>query len=248
MGGNAIGVYTYTRMCDKADQAGFILACPEALGDDMPTWNVGLNTGMKDESDITFLTALLDKLEAKYNIDKTRVFMVGHSSGAMMAYRYAAEKSDRVAAVGVVAATVGARHEDGTMTVLPAPTHPVSVIAFHGTKDPLMPYSMADNWVYNNNFVPGNVSLQYWARCDGCDLTPKRTISADRRVVEDDYTGGKDGSEAVLYTIIEGDHWWPGDKMDAAYIAPSDESANATDLIWDFLSRHPRAKKADAPK
>jgi polyhydroxybutyrate depolymerase len=53
----------------------------------------------------------------------------------MLAYRLAAELSDRVAAVAVVAPVAG------TMAVGKCePKRPVSVRPFHGTKDALVPF------------------------------------------------------------------------------------------------------------
>jgi polyhydroxybutyrate depolymerase len=57
-----------------------------------------------------------------------------------MTYRLAGELSPRIAAIGVVAGSVGVRGPRGRAFTIPEPEHPVSVIVFHGTADKLVPY------------------------------------------------------------------------------------------------------------
>ncbi|MDQ2732722.1 MAG: alpha/beta fold hydrolase, partial [Armatimonadota bacterium] len=166
-GGSATGIFSYTGMGDKADKAPFILACPAAQGDP-PAWAVGFNSGMHDPSDIHFLGALIDQLQVMLTVDPDRVFVAGHSSGGMMAYLLASVLPDKIAAIGVVAGTIGAWGLDGKLTMIHQPARPVSVIVFHGTGDPTNPYARGDDWAYNRNFVPAVESAAYWAKVDGC--------------------------------------------------------------------------------
>jgi polyhydroxybutyrate depolymerase len=243
-GGNPLEILGYTRMGQEADRAGFIVACPAAAPEtvgDLPAWRVGFNSGMKDPSDVTFLVKLLAKVEHTLSVDKTRVFIVGHSSGAMMACRFASEHSELVSGIGIVAFTVGARDADGTMVQLKAPAHPVSVIAFHGTRDPTMPFGPDDHFAYNSNFIPATAAVDFWAASDECARPSARKTVGDGHVIEDRYSGGKDGTEVVFYAVLGGDHWWPGDQLDAVFVAPEDEVIDASSLIVQFLMSHPRA-------
>ncbi|HEX6835071.1 MAG TPA: PHB depolymerase family esterase, partial [Polyangia bacterium] len=49
------------------------------------------NTGVDD---VAYLNAVVDDMEAHFNIDKKRVFFVGHSNGAFMSHRMACDKAD----------------------------------------------------------------------------------------------------------------------------------------------------------
>src|SRR3972149_6035846 len=55
--------------------------------------------------DVGFVRALIDELATLINIDPGRVYATGFSNGAIMVYRLACELSDRIAAIGPVAAT-----------------------------------------------------------------------------------------------------------------------------------------------
>ena len=52
--------------------------------------------------DVRFISELIDKLEAAYNIDPARIYANGFSNGGGMAFVLSCTLSDRIAAVGMV--------------------------------------------------------------------------------------------------------------------------------------------------
>ena len=62
--------------------------------------------------DVTYFDAMLDDISAKNNVDKKRVFVVGHSNGGFMAHRLACDLSPAVEAIVSLA---GAQWLDVTM-------------------------------------------------------------------------------------------------------------------------------------
>ncbi|MBR3796841.1 MAG: dienelactone hydrolase family protein [Clostridia bacterium] len=54
-------------------------------------------------TDVKCLNTILDMTEAAYNVDKTRVYITGHSNGSMMTLSLAAENAERFAAIGPIA-------------------------------------------------------------------------------------------------------------------------------------------------
>jgi polyhydroxybutyrate depolymerase len=241
-GSRGVQVERYSSLGAKADTEGFILACPDALGDPT-TWNAGLPGGMLGRADdVGFLRDLIDDLGRKLSLDPDRIYVAGHSSGAMMSYRLAGELSGRIAAVGVVAGSVGVRGRGGRVFTIPDPEHPVSVIAFHGTADKLVPYDGGVSSELGVGFLSVAESVAFWAKHDGCSAEPRRETSQGGGVIKETYSGGKGGSEVVLYTIVGGNHMWPG-MRGAALLSSAKEETSATDLMWDFFTRHPRAKE-----
>src|SRR3989475_7914632 len=83
--------------------------------------------------DVRFISALIDTLEAAYNIDPTRIYANGLSAGGGMAFVLSCTLSDRIAAVGLVAA---AQPLDWSRCT---DQRPVPVIAVHGDADPIRP-------------------------------------------------------------------------------------------------------------
>lgn len=77
-----------------ADENGFLVVYPEGTGRGPKSWEmVGSETPSR-MPDVLFIAALIDKLGASYNIDKTRIYANGMSNGGGMAF-VCAVRSDR---------------------------------------------------------------------------------------------------------------------------------------------------------
>jgi polyhydroxybutyrate depolymerase len=88
---------------DMADREGFLAVYPDGTGPfagRLHMWNSGDCCGSAQWNgvdDVGFLLAVLDDVSERTAVDATRVYATGLSNGAMMAYRLAAEASDRIA-------------------------------------------------------------------------------------------------------------------------------------------------------
>ena len=163
--------------------------------------------------------------------------VIGHSNGAMMAYRLGTELSDVIAAIAPCAGTIGGKAtEDSQLYVIPEPDCPVSVIALHGKLDENVPYDggRGENASGSRIDLSANESISFWVQHNECNPIPQTNISESGNIITDTYSGGKNGTEVVLYTIVNGEHWWPGSDKD-----PYQETS-ATDVIWDFFESHPK--------
>lgn len=91
-----------------------------------------------DQDDVAFLDALIARMRAATGIGARAVFLAGHSNGAIMAFRYAFERADRIGGIATVAGQLPARPEPGRCTTGPA--RPVPVLMTMGTADNIVPY------------------------------------------------------------------------------------------------------------
>src|SRR5262245_5854561 len=96
----------------SADQDGFLLVVPDGTRADPArpagflnnpqAWNAWprrTTVGQPGVDDVAFLTQLLDEVQGRFAADPDRVYVAGFSNGASMAFRLAAERSERIAAV-----------------------------------------------------------------------------------------------------------------------------------------------------
>ena len=222
-----------------ADEHGFIVVYPS--GSDVPRiWHVDRGLGLM--RDVRFIAALVDTLEKAYNIDPTRIYANGLSNGGGMSFVLSCTLSDRIAAVGLVAAA----------QTLPwswcTDQRPVPMIEFHGTADPMVPY---DGGLPTSVFAPTRFDPHAkpfpsipgwaadWARRNRCGTDPIDTaVAAD--VTRRAYTGCADDAGVVLYTVRGGGHSWPGGKpMPRWMVGPTSNSVDATSLMWAFFRDHP---------
>lgn len=226
----------------KADDEGFIVVYPNGMGrlDKVLTFNAGNCCGyamQHDVDDVEFTRKILDDLTRSANIDTMRVFATGMSNGGMMAYRLAAELSDRIAAIAPVGGPIG------TETI--KPKRPVSVIHFHGTDDEFAPFNGGmGKGTSGTKFYSVEHSVQAWVKANGCEKDPVVTKYPDKAregttVTRKTYGSGKDGSEVVLIVIEGGGHTWPGQAPRVRALGKSTRDISANDLMWEFFQRHP---------
>ncbi len=211
---------SYYGWVEMADKEGFIAAFPEALGKPR-SWKAAW--GRESTDDGAFLAALIDDLVKSYRIDPRRVFMTGHSSGGIMSFSFAATHSDKVAAIGPVAGTIGISRGKLKLTV-PKPGGPVRVISFHGMADKIVAYD-ANTKAAFPGLVSAPDSAAFWGRHNGGSEKPERKDILDGKVHVDTWKGGKTGADVVFYSIEGGSHGWPRGET------------RATELIWAFFKQ-----------
>ncbi len=222
-----------TRWNDVADEYGFLVAYPAGTGAGPKTWFMEGRQTPSRMPDVLFISALIDTMEASYNIDPQRIYSDGLSNGGGMAFVLSCTLSDRIAAVGMVAA---ARSLDWRWC---ADHRPVPAIAFHGTADRLAPYNGGPTPVGPDVFPAVPSFTATWAERNRCGPRPvQSTEAAD--VIRLEYTDCAEDAAVVLYTLRDGGHQWPGGKpLPAFLVGPYTRSIDATRLMWDFFQKHP---------
>jgi polyhydroxybutyrate depolymerase len=253
-GSNAEVLKAYTRMDQAADRDGYIAVYPNGSSGFQGrflTWNAGNCCGPAAAlqiDDVGFALAVLDDVAARASVDRARVYAAGLSNGSMMAYRLAAEASERIAAVAGVA---------GTMSLASfAPKRPVPVMHIHSMQDHIARYeggfgppsTIADTRMFN---LSVEEMLRKWLDFDGCPLrpalvdtvggkagTPDEGHSAIRRV----YRPCRQGVEVVLWQLSGAGHVWPGGVRDymPQLLGTGTAVIDANSEMWKFFSRFRR--------
>jgi polyhydroxybutyrate depolymerase len=226
-----------SRWNDLADEHGFIVVYPG--GTRFPKrWRTGFIPGRKQDpsADIQFISDLIDKLEAGYNIDATRIYANGLSNGGGMCFQLACTLAHRIAAVGIVAGALPMSLE------YCQPSRPVPVMMFHGTADPIVPFG--GGHIGKEMAFP---AIPEWvaalARRNGCNEIPQ-PIPTKGSVVGIRYTGST--AEVIFYTIQGGGHAWPGGiPIPYWIVGKTTMDIDATKTIWEFFQRHslPKSKE-----
>jgi len=200
---NAAYIKNYTGMNSVADTAGFIAVYPNAVSPRF-VFNDGA-TNRPDVDDVGFISALIDMLEAQYDIDLARVYSCGYSNGGMMTYRLLCQLGHRFAAGASVAGTLNDHIASGS-----SPIRPFPLLQIHGTADNRVPYNgNGPNWSVEE-------TLNFWLENNAC-LSEPNTLYLPDLDAEDNSTVEKisylncdDETNIILYKIINGGHHWPG--------------------------------------
>jgi polyhydroxybutyrate depolymerase len=250
-GGTAEYAMEETRWNTKADQEGFLAVFPEGTRPDPfqparfygnpQSWNDGserqsVGAVERNAADVQFVSVMLSDIEARLNVDESRIYATGFSNGASMTFRVARELSTVFAAAAPVAG--------GDWLVNEVPKRSVPLLYMTGTADPLNPLDGGEIHIGKITFgtkAPVQEMIGNWLKIDGC--------SEDGRVVYDKdgangvaYSPAGMPAEVVLYTIEGHGHYWPGGPTDLPESIAGNNTAklNATDIIWDFFSEHPK--------
>jgi polyhydroxybutyrate depolymerase len=219
---------------ELADEHGFIVVYPS--GSDVPrVWPMGSHSlGV----DVKFISDLIDKLEAEYNIDPNRIYADGISNGGGMAFALSCRLSDRIAAVGAVAAAQTLPSDEC------GDSRPVPTVAFHGTADPVVPYKGGSSPISPTPFPSILDWLARVARRNQCKGYPTDTrITASVRRLA--YTNCANNADVILFTIDGGGHTWPGGKSPFLewIVGRTTREINASRVMWEFFVQHPRGPK-----
>jgi polyhydroxybutyrate depolymerase len=199
-----------------ADEKGFIVVYPQAQGL-LAYWD----TSSRRSLDVIFIADLLDHLHEHLNINPSRVYATGFSSGGSMAEWLACTMADKIAAVGPVA---GAYSYESPCH----PDRPVPVVVFHGTHDFTVPY-----WGGYNLYGSVPTWIETWVKRNGCAQEP--VGGYEQSLVTAQFWGKCDQhADVVLYTAEGGRHTWPGSMYGMA-----NEYLDATAVIWGFFESHP---------
>jgi polyhydroxybutyrate depolymerase len=222
-----------TEWNQMAEKGRFIVVYPSGTGGAGPRiWHVG--TGPGSVRDVRFISDLIDKLEANYNIDPARIYANGFSNGGGMSFMLSCRLSERIAAIGMVGAAQSmpwrACKNDQA----------VPMIDFHGTDDRFASYKGGSSWVSDVPFPDVSAFAASWARRNRCASKPVQSAVASD-VMRREYTNCADNASVVLYTIHGGGHIWPGGKLLPEWFVGADtKSIDATRQMWAFFSAHPK--------
>lgn len=235
-GGAALLARTQTRMSEKGEAEGFIAVYPQGSGvlsTKLLTWNATTCCGYAMHhriDEVAFVRAVLDDLEANFQVDRARLYATGISNGGMMAYLSACALADRFAAIAVVA---------GELTTADCrPTRPVSVLVIHGTADQNLPYDggVGAKALARHKVRSVRSAVDFWRMHDGC---PEAAVSERAGpVVRERCAPCASASEVELIAVAGGGHCWPGGARLARFLDEPSAALDATDVIWTFFARH----------
>ncbi|MGV9803006.1 alpha/beta hydrolase family esterase [Mycobacterium sp. NPDC003449] len=224
-----------------ADAHGFVAVYPDGID---YSWADGRGASQPDRQhvdDVGFIATLVDSLVAEYGIPRGRVFATGLSAGGFMANRLACDRADLFAAIAPVAGTLGSN-------IGCNPSRPVSVLATHGTADPIVPFGGGPMTGRGgaSDVVAAPAMADRWRQIDGCpNPAAPETLS-----------GAGDGTETQRFasapcaagTAVEfmqvngGGHTWPGapEVLPPGAVGPPSRGFDASETSWRFFDTHGR--------
>lgn len=230
-GGTAANMADLAVVSGYVATQGFWAVMPQALNG---VW--GDDPSSDSDADVQFMSQLIDALVAAGGIDATRVYAAGLSNGGFMSDRLACELSDKIAAFGMVAATVRTGVINSCAAAVQRPK-----LFILGTSDPIVPYN---GWGILSDIQSAAKAVAFWSEQQGC-VSPSTTAlpnsTNDGTTVDlETFASCSTGADLRLYTVNGGGHAWPGgwQYLPVPVIGTTSTDISATGLIWNFTSAY----------
>lgn len=230
--------YSFDRL---ADRHGFIAVYPESYG---KRWNDCRAAGRYKArrlglDDVHFLLALVERFQADADIDPTRVFVAGYSSGGQLAFRLALERPERVTAIAAFAANLPSDENWACR----ASGKPVPALLVHGTEDRISPFAGGRVAVFgfaSRGSVRSSLdSAQYFARLAGSRAFTQRRLAQEGETWVEEFRWYEPGApEVALLAVHGGGHVVPS--PNAAFPRILGRVSSAIDGAresWEFFAR-----------
>ena len=127
----------YMRLTPIAKRLGFIYIAPDGtVGEDgRRVWNATASCCQKSGEpvdDIAYIDSLINEIDAKYPVDRSRIYFIGHSNGAFLSIAYACKTGEAAAVVSLA----------GAMDVQSdcASSKPFALLQIHGDADAVVKF------------------------------------------------------------------------------------------------------------
>ena len=222
----------------------FIVAYPQGIGGH---WNDGRNVqkyvAQRERiNDVGFLGKLVDEIVEKRRVDPRAIFVVGVSDGAMIAHRFACERSDTlrafVAVIGSMPYNVARRRSR-------CGTAPLSVLLINGTEDPIVPWEggmVRYDGEELGRVLPGERTFAFWMRHDRCshaetsmipDFDPSDATRIERRKAN----GCRNDTKVELFAVQGAGHTWPSgwQYLPSSMVGETSSDIDAAVAAWRFF-------------
>jgi len=170
-GQRGAGAADWLQFRPLAEARGLLWCCPDGTIDvwGTPFWNATdacCNFQGAGVDDAGYLRSVIEEIAGNFAVDRKRIYLVGLSNGAFMAYRMACQHADLIAGIASIAGMtfLGSNYQ---------PSEPVHILHIHGTADTTVPYgggSMGPP-MFPSILppLPGALqSVQMWAGYNGC--------------------------------------------------------------------------------
>lgn len=237
-GSDAWGMEQFSGLSEFADAARVPVVYPQGTGR-IPTarsWNSGgaqVLAARRGMDDVRFVASLVRQLQERLPDDSERLFAVGMSNGAAMAYRVAIERPGLFA--GIVAVGGCPARE------LPAPTNPTGILHVHGTADTFVPYDGGiGRGPSSGSLRSVEETIAMWVLANGAsamaiDEQLPRLVEDGTRVRRRWYPAERTTADVTLFTIEGGGHTWPGRASPYRHLGKSTMNLDMDQVLARFI-------------
>ena len=163
-GGDSFSQSNFSFLKQAALDAGLAYIAPDGMKDGSGNrfWNasnVCCDFTKTNVDDVAYIDSLIQESADKFNIDKSRIYLFGHSNGHFMSYKYLCTSKNRVAAIAGLA---GSMDVDSTQCAGKSG----NVLHIHGDADRTISYTGGS--IFSQSYKSVDEVMKLWSSNNQC--------------------------------------------------------------------------------
>jgi polyhydroxybutyrate depolymerase len=170
--GNSSSQTNYTYLKESALAAGLAYIAPDGMQDRTGNrfWNASnacCDFAKSGVNDVEYLDGLIDEISDSYDLDKSRIYLFGHSNGHFMSYQFLCTSKNKVAAIAGLA---------GSMDLDPAQCagKTAKVLHIHGDADATISY--VGGSLFAQNYPSVDEVVKRWSNNNQCTANSENQL------------------------------------------------------------------------
>jgi poly(3-hydroxybutyrate) depolymerase/1,4-dihydroxy-2-naphthoate octaprenyltransferase len=170
--GNSSSQTNYTYLKESALAAGLAYIAPDGMQDRTGNrfWNASnacCDFAKSGVNDVEYLDGLIDEISDSYDLDKSRIYLFGHSNGHFMSYQFLCTSKNQVAAIAGLA---------GSMDLDPAQCagKTAKVLHIHGDADATISY--VGGALFAQNYPSVDEVVKRWSNNNQCTANSENQL------------------------------------------------------------------------
>ena len=184
--GDSISQTNYTYLKQAALDAGLAYIAPDGMKDRSGNrfWNASnacCDFAKSGVNDVDYIDGLIDEATNSFNLDKSRIYLFGHSNGHFMSYKYLCTAKNKVAAIAGLA---GSMDTDSTQ----CSGKSGNVLHIHGDADETIFYSGGS--LFAQSYLPTDGAIKLWSNNNQCSAGSENQL---------DLIAAMSGSETTVF-------------------------------------------------
>jgi len=220
-----------------AQRHGYLLAMPRGTGPlCFRSFRIDPARQPRKPDDVAFVTDLVNCLSGRFSIDRSRIYAIGHSNGAMFSHTLASASPGLLAGMVTVSGPAAVQ--------LPLETLPTPVMMVHGSADRITPWTGPSRFTPRiARFVDVDTTLATWRQINGAledaSLSHYDRAGDETRIFRYDWPAPPARAETVFMRVENGGHRWPDPEKKRYFPFTGEQSQDVQmfDIAWEFLSR-----------
>ena len=154
----------YTFLKESTLAAGLAYLAPDGLKDGSGNryWNATnacCDFAQSGVNDVEYIDGLIDEISSSYKLDRSRIYLFGHSNGHFMSYQYLCTSNNQIAAIAGLAGSMDSDPEKCL-------GKSANVLHIHGNADATISYEGGS--IFAQSYPSVNEVVQRWSKNNQC--------------------------------------------------------------------------------